>query len=56
MGQHADDILDGSCCALCGLYFTNNNSDIIPDHGYPVACESCHDNECGYDKSLFKTM
>lgn len=31
----ADDIIDGWCCQLCGVYFEE-------EHGYPVVCESCY--------------
>lgn len=42
MGQHADDIIDGACCALCGQFFEQ-------EHGYPVACFDCWDEDCGYE-------
>ena len=44
MGEIADDIIDGNCCALCGVYFEKS-------HGYPVACEDCYDEDCGYPKA-----
>lgn len=31
----AEDIIDGWCCQLCGVYFEE-------EHGYPVVCESCY--------------
>lgn len=31
----AEDIIDGWCCQLCGVYFEEK-------HGYPVVCESCY--------------
>lgn len=31
----AEDIMDGWCCQLCGVYFEE-------EHGYPVVCESCY--------------
>ena len=31
----AEDIIDGLCCQLCGVYFEE-------EHGYPVVCESCY--------------
>lgn len=44
MGQMAEDILDGACCALCGQYFEI-------EHGYPIACTDCWDEKCGYQKA-----
>lgn len=34
MGEMAEDLIDGSCCQICGEYFTE-------DHGYPVVCKEC---------------
>jgi hypothetical protein len=34
MSEMNGDILDGACCALCGVYFAEDN-------GYPVLCETC---------------
>ena len=44
MGEIADDIIDGACCAICGVYFEE-------EHGYPVACSECYDDECSYEKA-----
>jgi len=44
MGEVADAMIDGSCCAICGQYFEN-------DHGYPVACKDCWEPDCGYQKA-----
>ena len=33
--NHCEDIIDGWCCQLCGVYFEE-------EHGYPVVCESCY--------------
>ena len=45
MGELADDIIDGACCALCGIYFEE-------EHGYPVACKCCHeDPDCTYPEA-----
>jgi len=38
MGQIADDMVNGSSCSWCGIYF-------IKAHGYSVACVSCFDDE-----------
>lgn len=34
MGEIADDMVNGFCCSLCGVYFENEN-------GFPVLCVSC---------------
>lgn len=41
MGQIADDIVDGSCCTMCGQYFQDPDEDKIYTHEYPVACKRC---------------
>lgn len=53
MGEIADDMIDGRCCALCGEYFIAediNGHDKGYSHGYPVACNSCWTIDCGYEK------
>lgn len=67
MGEMAEDILDGSCCALCGCYFRaepreelktaeNPDGDSIYSHDYPVACEDCWEEDCGYQKAQVGTF
>lgn len=34
MGEIAEDMIDGTSCSMCGVYFNDT-------HGYPVACSSC---------------
>ncbi len=34
MGEIADDIVDGTCCSFCGIYF-------VESHGFPVLCSDC---------------
>ena len=34
MGEIADDMIDGACCSLCGVYFEWENE-------FPVLCASC---------------
>jgi hypothetical protein len=34
MSEIANDMVDGACCCLCGVYFENEN-------GFPVLCASC---------------
>ena len=33
-GEIADDMVDGSSCSGCGIYF-------VESHGYPVLCKVC---------------
>jgi hypothetical protein len=51
MGQMADDIMDGSCCAICHNYFKTEDLKFIDSHGYPVACKDCWTADCGYQKA-----
>ena len=44
MGEIADDIIDWACCSICGIYFEE-------EHGFPVACGGCWDENCGYPKA-----
>lgn len=41
MGQIAEDMLDGSCCQLCGQYFEHPKTCEIYVHEYPVVCWDC---------------
>ena len=50
MGEIAEDIINGECCALCGQYFFNEKMEIC-EHEYPVACWDCWEKDCGYQKS-----
>jgi len=57
MGQIEEDIIDGTCCALCTCYFVNPKDDNATyTHGYPVACHDCWDEDCGYPKAMAKTF
>jgi len=38
MGQIADDMVDGLTCSHCGQFFSD-------EHGYPVLCWECFDEE-----------
>lgn len=40
MGEHADDVLDGSVCQFCGQWF----DDVLAGEespGYPRSCPAC---------------
>lgn len=50
MGEISDDILNGLCCALCGCYFVEKGTSIIFEHGYPVVCRRCYDDNCSYPR------
>jgi len=53
MGQIAEDMIDGTCCSLCGCYFIKKNKKQeleLFTHGYPVACNDCHDDNCSQEK------
>lgn len=44
MGQIAEDMIEGFCCSLCSVYFAE-------EHGYPVACNECWENNCGFERA-----
>ena len=58
MGEIAEDIINGECCALCGEYFYRPNfGNPIPfKHGYPAACKDCYIKDCGYQKAIAETF
>lgn len=65
MGEIAEDIIEGTCCSWCGLYFQSpDNPDELYSHGYPVLCKDCYKNsswkekdECGLtQKPLANTI
>ena len=37
MGEIANDMINGSSCFWCGVYFER-------EHGYPVVCKNCWKN------------
>jgi hypothetical protein len=62
MGEIANDMIEGACCALCGQYFVREvNKDgadvpVMHEHGYPVACKECWEPGCGYEKAEADTL
>lgn len=62
MGDTAEDMIEGRCCAICGVYFEDaNNVDLCIEHGYPVLCEYCWSEASraerkNYSKSLHPEM
>ena len=56
MGEIADDIIMGRCCATCGCYFDDEEGGIY-EHGYPVECADCFDeDESMYDEAHQPTL
>ena len=49
MGEISDMIVDGEICAFCTASFTEA-------HGYPCACNSCWEPDCGYEKATFELL
>jgi len=42
VGEIAEDIVDGTCCTYCGMYFQDpEDPEKVYTHGFPVACKSC---------------
>lgn len=67
MGEIANDMIEGRCCALCGQYFVKSNivdnkeyeimgGEELYEHGYPVACKDCWEPGCGYQKAITETL
>ena len=64
MGQIADDMLDGTCCQWCGMYFEDKkNPNELPVHGYPVVCKDCAKSysnmeleNLGLQRAIYPTM
>lgn len=63
MAELADEILNGEICVLCLTPFliveevrrikqTNERVGVMGyAHGYPIACEKCYREGCGYPKA-----
>jgi len=62
MGEIADDMINGSSCSLCGQYFNDPNVEnddglgTVYEHGYPVYCKECWEDDCGYPKADVDTF
>jgi hypothetical protein len=61
MGEIAEDMIDGTCCSLCGCYFRHPKKDPktgesigIYTHGYPVVCLDCWDDLTNYDRQFVR--
>jgi len=44
MGEIAEDMIEGCCCAHCGIYFEEA-------HGYPVLCKHCFNTETEQERA-----
>lgn len=62
MESIAQDMIDGTCCELCGQYFADPKKEKeVYTHGYPVICHDCW-NELnqkereGYQKATAPTF
>lgn len=44
MGEIAEDTIYGLCCSHCGTYFEE-------EHGHPVLCPNCYDNETAEERA-----
>jgi hypothetical protein len=52
MGQTTEDILDGTCCDICGIYFKGKKKNTLYTHEYPVTCWDCWKNLTEEEKGL----
>lgn len=43
MGEAAEDILDGSCCQVCGVWFVDVLIEKKKPPGFPRTCLYCGD-------------
>ncbi len=41
MGEIADDIVEGRCCDICGMYFAGDQPNTMHEHGHPATCREC---------------
>lgn len=42
MGEHADDMVEGTVCSDCGMFFRDPmKHDHVYTHGFPVICRDC---------------
>lgn len=47
MGEIAEDMVDGTCCQLCNVYFSGS-------HGYPVVCSDCWKDLDKSEKNMYQ--
>lgn len=42
MGENAEDMVEGTTCSMCGMFFQDpNKPDHCYTHGFPVVCWDC---------------
>lgn len=52
MGEHADDMIDGTTCSHCGCFFQDpENPEQCYTHEYPVLCKECYDDETAGERA-----
>lgn len=65
MGEIADDMIDGTTCSLCGMYFVDGTDEEgnprLYEHGYPAVCWRCWKTlskreRANYQKALKPTL
>ena len=55
MGEISEDMLDGSCCELCGQYFRHPDyDDSIYVHENPVVCWDCWRELSKQERKLYQ--
>lgn len=47
MGEMAEDVIEGACCAYCNTYFDE-------EHGYPVLCMECWRSATSKEKEEYR--
>lgn len=52
MGEIADDMIDGTCCCLCGCYFQDDEGGIYT-HEHPAVCWECWNDLTDKEKSNY---
>lgn len=53
MGEHAEDIINGSVCTLCGCMFQDEDGELFT-HGYPVVCWGCWAELTSDEKKIYQ--
>ena len=55
MGEVANDMIEGRACSYCGCYFVTPKGELY-EHGYPVACTDCYEEDCELPKADMETL
>lgn len=55
MGDIADDMINGSSCSQCGMYFHDpQKPETLVEHGYPVVCYHCWNKMSKNERTNFQ--